>query len=67
MIRGCASTVLCDCNMIEIVYTKLTQTYTTTRQPSGMYVDGTSVSLSVFQICLSFLKKGRVLDYPENR
>jgi len=51
--------------MIELVHAKLTQTYAATRRPSGMHVGRASVSLSVFQICLSLLKKGRVLDSPE--
>ena len=64
--RGCASAVLRDCNMIELVHAKLTHTYAATRRPSGMHVGRASVSLSVFQICLSLLKKGRVLDSPVN-
>lgn len=66
IIRGCASAVLCDCNMIELVHAKLTHTYAATRRPSGTHVGRAAVSLSVFQICLSLLKKGRVLDSPEN-
>jgi len=36
--RGCASAVLRDCNMIELVHAKLTHTYAATRRPSGMHV-----------------------------
>ena len=66
IIRGCASAVLRDSNMIELVHAKVTHTYADTRRPSGMHVGRASVSLSVFQICLSLLKKGMVLDSPEN-
>ena len=49
MIRGCASAVFRDCNMIELVHAKLTHTYAATRRPSGMHVGCASVMLSVFQ------------------
>jgi len=52
--------------MIELVHAKLTHTYAATRRPSGTHVGRAAVSLSVFQICLNLLKKGRVLDFPEN-
>jgi len=51
IIRGCASAVLRDCNMIELVHAKLTHTYAATRRliESGMHVGRASVMLSVFQ------------------
>jgi len=49
IIRGCASAVLRDYNMIELVHAKLTHTYTATRRLSGMHVCCASVILSVFQ------------------
>jgi len=57
-IRGCASAVSPHCNMIELLHAKLTHTYAATRRPSGTHVGRAAVSLSVFQICLSLLKKG---------
>ena len=48
------------------MHAKITHTYAATRRPSGMHVVRASVSLAVFQICLSLLKKVRVLDSPEN-
>ena len=66
IIRGCASAVLHVCNMIDLVHAKLTHTYAATRRLSGMPVGRATVMLSVFQICWSLLKKGGVLDSPEN-
>ena len=49
IIRGCASAVLRDCNMIELVHTKLTHIYAANRRQSGMHVGRASVMLSAFQ------------------
>jgi len=46
IMRGCASAVLRDCNMIELVHAKLNAA---TRRLSGMHVGRASVILSVFQ------------------
>jgi hypothetical protein len=65
-IRGCASAVLRNCNMIELLHAKLIHTYAATQPPLCKHQGRASVSLSVFQICWSLLKKGRVLDSPDN-
>jgi len=49
IIRGCASAVLRNCNIIELVHAKLTHTYAATRRPSGMHLGRAFVLLSVFQ------------------
>jgi len=66
IIRGCASAVLRNCNMIELVYSKLTHTYAATRRPCLCTWAVLLWVFQFFQICLSLLKKGRVLDSPEN-
>jgi len=62
IIRGCASAVLRDCNMIELVHAKLTHTYAATQRLSGMHVGRASVMLSVFQffrfVCASWRREG---------
>jgi len=64
IIRGCASAVLRDCNMIELVHAKLTHTYAATRRPSGMHVGRASVSLSVFSDLFEPPEEGKGIGFP---
>ena len=64
IIRGCASAVLRDCNMIELVHAKLTHTYAATRRPSGMHVGRASVSLSVFSDLFEPSEEGKGIGFP---
>ena len=64
IIRGCASAVLRDCNMIELVHAKFTHTYAATRRPSGMHVGRASVSLSVFSDLFEPPEEGKGIGFP---
>ena len=64
IIRGCASAVLRDCNMIELVHAKLTHTYAATRRPSGMHVGHASVSLSDFSDLFEPPEEGKGIGFP---
>lgn len=52
--------------MIELVHEKLTHTYDDVRRLSGVPRGLCYVMFSVFEICQNLLKKGGVLNSPEN-